>query len=326
MSKWRIGSFLATITFLGIVILAALNIERIQDTISYHRYEPSGDIAAFVDKTGMNEKGRFLFYASQPSLENATDFNTHCESREKTTAILGCYDGHRIYIYNVSDSRLEGIRSTTAAHEMLHAAYKRLSDSDRRMVNKLLEAEYQKLKNNEDLADRMAFYARTQPGERENELHSIIGTEIEDISDELEDYYSRYFSDRSKVVAERQKYFAVFEELRERADNINSQLDTLGKRISENRAAYSAQSASLQRDINSFNARAESGDFASQADFRRERQSLVVRSSTLESLRVSLNNDISKYNQLVNELDDIATETSDLNRSIDSNIEPAPSL
>jgi hypothetical protein len=41
----------------------------------------------------------------------------------------------------------------------------------------------------------------TSPEDRRDEAHSLLGTEYEDLPTELEQYYSQYFSDRSKVVA-----------------------------------------------------------------------------------------------------------------------------
>lgn len=325
MSK-RIVSLVVATLFVGAAIAAALNAQRIQDTILYYQFEPSSDVASLASESGMSDHGRFLFYVSQPAVLEAEEFNNYCEKRELTSAILGCYNGHNIYIYNVTDERLDGIQPTTAAHEMLHAAYRRLSDKDLRMVNSLLEAEYDKLKDNQELANRMDFYARTQPGERENELHSIIGTEIAEISDELEDYYKRYFSDRSMVVAQHGRYYSVFEDLKRKSETLNVELENINKGVSAKRVRYVSESDALQSDILSFNARADRGDFQSQADFSYERQILINRTSTLELLRQEINNDINRYNKLVAELNDLSVETDALNRSMDSHVEPAPSL
>ncbi len=50
----------------------------------------------------------------------------------KRNAILGCYNpsSRDIYIYNVTNSELDGVKEVTAAHEMLHAAWERLSESE----------------------------------------------------------------------------------------------------------------------------------------------------------------------------------------------------
>jgi hypothetical protein len=326
LSKKRIGSLLGTTVLIAAIVTAALNVQLIQDAARYYQYVPSAQIASFVTDTGMNDKGKFLFYASQPMLSEKEEFNQHCVKQERTSAILGCYNGANIYIYNVDDERLDGIRATTAAHEMLHAAYARLSGSERERVDGLLEAEYEKLKNDKELAERMDFYARTQPGDRANELHSIIGTEVRSIGDELEEHYSRYFSSRSKVVEQHERYHSVFVQLTERADSLTGQIDKLGDTIKSQRAAYDSQARMLSGAIDDFNRRADNGDFSSQAAFSYERQQLLAKTAEVDSLRQAINTNINKYNALVAELNSIATETEALNRSIDSNLEPAPSL
>ncbi len=322
----KIGSlFFTTIVLIGAVGVV-LQAQLIRDTFLYYQYEPSETIASFVEQTGMSDYGKFMFYASHPSLETAESFNEHCDKREHSAAVLGCYDGQNIFIYNITDPKLEGIRPTTAAHEMLHAGYKRLSADEKKKVDALVEAEFEKLKDNVELAGRMEFYSRTQPGDQDNELHSIIGTEIEVVGTELEEYYGKYFSDRSKVVAQHKKYNALFEELRLRAEALTSEIDQIASNLEKMKASYESQAGTLQSDIASFNRRASQGEFESQSEFNRERQSLVARSTALEGLRIEINTTISRYNSLVNELNSIATETNALNRSIDSSLEPAPSL
>ncbi len=82
----------------------------------------------------------------------------------------------------------------------------------------------------------------------------------------------------------------------------------------------------LSSAIDDFNRRADNGDFSSQAAFSYERQQLLAKTAEVDSLRQAINTNINKYNALVAELNSIATETEALNRSIDSNLEPAPSL
>lgn len=322
----KVGSLSITIILLVGIVGAALHAQLIRDTVLYYQYAPNETVASFVEQTGMNDRGKFLFYASHPSLETAQSFNEHCEKREHSSAVLGCYDGQNIYIYDITDPKLDGIRPTTAAHEMLHAAYKRLSVNERQDVDTLLEAEYAKLKDNVELADRMEFYSRTQPGDRANELHSIIGTEVAQISSELETHYKKFFSDRSKVVAQHSKYHAIFEELRLKAEALTTEIDQLAASLEGKKSAYESQAASLRNDISTFNRRASQGEFSSQSEFNQERQKLVTRSATLENLRADINATITHYNNLVNELNSIATETNALNRSIDSGVEPVPSL
>lgn len=308
------------------IIAAALHTQFLLDAVRYYQYHPDVSIESFAVDSGMNDRGTFLFYASQPSLESAATFNGKCGKTEATTAILGCYNGQDIYIYNVTDARITNVREVTAAHEMLHAAYARLNSSDKQKINQLLEAEYTALKDNKSLADRIAFYDRTEPGERDNELHSVIGTEIKDISPELETYYKRYFGDRSKVVALHAQYSAVFESLQKQADDLTSRINSLAESIKSQSAEYNTEANDVEHAIGAFNTRAQQGDFKNQAQFSAERQALVARTTALETMRVKVNDTIAEYNQRVSELNSIATQTEELNHSLDSTLAPAPSL
>lgn len=325
-SRGWIGPLVVVSLFVALVLAAALNLQLIVDVVRYFQYQPDSSIQAFATGTGMNDRGRFLFYASEPSLENGATFSSKCGKTEATTAILGCYNGQNIYIYNVSDARITNVRDVTAAHEMLHAAYKRLSPNDKQKIDQLLEAEYATLKDDKDLADRMAFYGRSEPGERDNELHSVIGTEIKNINSELETYYKRYFADRSKVVSLYAQYNSVFEALQQQASDLTSQINTLAGSIKDQSDAYNAEVRSVESAISSFNRRAQQGDFNSQAQFTSERQVLIARTVALDSMRERVNAAIVEYNRLTKQLNSIATQTEELNHSLDSTLDPAPSL
>ena len=62
--------------------------------------------------------------------------------------MLGCYILNKgIYVYDITDDRLAGVRQVTTAHEMLHAAYDRLSVKERAQVDAMTAAAYEKLDN-----------------------------------------------------------------------------------------------------------------------------------------------------------------------------------
>lgn len=307
-------------------VFLIVNRQPILDQISVWQYQPSNEIAQIVPKSGMNDGGKFYFYISHPSIESAEEFNKKCSRKETGTAILGCYNGQTIFIYNVTDERLDGIKEVTAAHEMLHAAYSRLGEAEKKSVNELLEKEYEQLKNNKQFAERMAFYDRTEPGERDNELHSIIGTEVASISAELEMYYKKYFEDRLKAVRLHEKYAAVFNSLQKRGEEISAKLTDLAKAIESGSSQYNNDVAQLNQDIAAFNAKASSGGFSSGADFNAERARLIARANQLDIARQTVNDSIAEYNQLREELAAIATESDTLNKSIDSSLAPTPRL
>ncbi|MEO7904622.1 MAG: hypothetical protein ABIR91_02400, partial [Candidatus Saccharimonadales bacterium] len=235
-------------------------------------------------------------------------------------------DGTNIYIYDVTDQRLDGIKAVTAAHEMLHAAYARLSDADKQRIDSLLESEYDKLKDNRNFTERMAFYARTEPGERSNELHSVIGTEVSDIGSELEQYYSRYFKDRQVVVQLHDGYSKVFTDLQDRANQLVKQLDTLSAAIKSDSAKYNTMVADLNKAISDFNARTQNNEFSSQSEFAQERAVLLQRADQLDQMRNDINASIARYDALQTQLESVSSQSDALNRSIDSSLAPAPTV
>jgi chromosome segregation ATPase len=281
---------------------------------------------ALADRTDMSSGGKFYFYASHPSIDTAEKFNKQCDRAEESVAILGCYDGQNIYIYDITDSRLDGIREVTAAHEMLHAAYARLNEDEKQKVNVLLEAEYAKLKDTAEFAERMSFYARSEPGERDNELHSIIGTEVKTIGVELEAHYRRYFNDRSKIVGLHEAYASVFAALQSRSKQLGVTLTALGNEIEADSSSYNTAVTQLNADINTFNARANNGGFGSVSEFESARAKLVARANQLEEERASINDKVARYDVIRQELTSVASESEALSRSIDSSLAPAPSL
>lgn len=318
---------MATTVTVALAAFLFFNRQWAIDQLTVWQYDPSGAVATLATRSGMNSNGKFIFYASQPSIDTAQTFNQACGStHEVNTAILGCYVDHRIYVYNVTNQQLDGIKSVTAAHEMLHAAYERMSGSERAQVNKLVEAEYDKLKSNKDFAERMSFYAKTEPGQRDNELHSILGTEVADLSPALEQHYKQYFTDRQKVVALYENYSSVFTKLQTESQQIVAQMNNLSASINSRVQRYNADVAQLTADIQSFNDRAKNGGFSSQAQFNSERSALVARTTALDDERQGINSDIQKYNQLRSELAQISSQSEELNQSINSSLSPAPSI
>lgn len=325
-NKGSIASVLLAVVFIILAGLLWFNRQLVVDHLSVWQYQPNEEVVGLASRAGMNGNGTFIFYTGHPVIEEAGSFNQKCTRKEANSAVLGCYSGQNIFIYNVKDTRLDGIREVTAAHEMLHAVYIRLGDTERARINDLLAKEYEKLKDRQEFSERMAFYERTEPGERDNELHSIIATEVGSIGVELEEYYARYFADRARVVELHEKYAAVFSDLQKRGESIAAQLTQLASTIEVETDGYNAAVNSLNQDIVTFNARTNSGGFSSDAAFQNERNSLIARARQLDGRRATISASIKEYNQLRDELAALATESEALNRSIDSSLAPAPSL
>jgi hypothetical protein len=325
-SSGHIVGAILTLVFAASAVWLYVNQQYVLDQVSAWQYQPTAEVQAIPVRAGLNDQARFLLYSSHASIDDAQKFNQECSRVEQNSATLGCYTGNRIYVYNITDARLDGIKEVTASHEMLHAAYQRLSTDERKKVNVLLEAEYLKLKNNKDFADRMAIYARSEPDQRDNELHSIIGTEIQTISPELETYYTKYFTDRHKVTALYGQYQAIFSELAAKSTSLSDEMKVLGDQIAAKTQAYNTAVKQLNTAISDFNNKAMGGGFSSQDEFNSARAALVVKVRQLDAQRTSVNNDIVTYQRLYKELQAIASQSDALNRSIDSSLAPAPQI
>lgn len=302
-----------------------LNQRYVVDQLTVWQYHPDTDVKAIVDKSDMSGKGKFLFYASQPTIDGTQAFNQYCEKSEPQSAILGCYNNLKIYIYDVDDPKLDGIEEVTAAHEMLHAAWDRLDGPEKTRISKLLEATYMKL-NDKNLNQRMEYYARTEPTERENELHSILGTEFSNLGQELETYFDTYFDDRGVVVGLHQQYASVFESVQQKGETLATRLNQLAADINQQTKSYNAAVSALNKDIMNFNQQANNGSFSSRAEFNTTRTNLLARSKNLEQERRSINEKIKTYQAVRKQLEAINSQAEALNRSIDSSLAPAPSV
>lgn len=278
------------------------------------------------NRASLNDTGTFIFYATHPEIDDSQTFNGKCGRKEQGTAVIGCYVDNRIYVYDVTDKRLDGIKEVTAAHEMLHAAYERMGDSERTKVNQLIEVEYAKLKDDPSLAERMAFYARTEPGERDNELHSIIGTEVASISPELEAHYAKYFKMRSDVVALHAAYNQNFIDLENQKKTLGNQLDTLKQKIDLDKISYAAEVDALNSDIRAFEQKAKSGGFTTQTALNSQRNALQARIDAVNEERDAINSEIDQFKTLVDQYNQTITQSQDLYKSIDSTLTPAPQV
>jgi hypothetical protein len=314
------------VSFVFLATLAYLNKQYIIDRVTVWRFIPAAGVLDLVDRAGMNDNGKFFYLAGQPKIETAQDFNNNCQRVEVTTSILGCYNNGLIYIYNVIDPKLDGIREVTAAHEALHAIYSRIGESEKSKINLLLESEYAKLISDSDFKEKMAFYDRSEAGQRDNELFSIIGTEVASINPELEVYYGKYFSDRQKVVSLNQKYITVFKTVRDKASDLKSKMDIIATDITDKTNQYNSSINKLNSDIQSFNEDAKNNVFLSQEQFDIQREQLVNNIDLIDSRRVYLNNEINQYNVILGEYNSLATQSQDLYKSIDSNLAPTPSI
>ncbi len=272
-------------TVLALVLVAAgvfafLGFQRLLDQYTVWTFRPSEAVSSLIASSQLTDEGRFIFLASKPVIESSTVFASSCASNQEGSGILGCYlpRDRSIHLFAVTEPRLAGLTDVVAAHEMLHAAWDRFSTTEQQQLVPLLEREASKLEGDPAFQARLDYYAKNEPGQRDNELHSIIGTEIASISPELEAHYAKWLGNRRTLVQLQGKTNAVFTGLEKRSAELSESMDALRAAISDEYASYTSGYAQLNADIRRFNAR---------TDFTSKRQADMVK-GTLETRRTSL--------------------------------------
>jgi hypothetical protein len=291
-------------------------IPRVIDTVRAYNFHAPANIVAIDTRLKFTARGTDIFYASSPQIDSQQEFNNNCGTQERTSAILGCFYKDTIYLYDLKNSELDGTLEVTAAHEMLHAAYQRLSVVERLVVDQMIKEEYEKVKDNSTIKELMSYYSTSEPGEEINELHSILGTTIATLSPNLEHYYSRYFKDRAVVVSLNAQYNRVFAQLNAQTDELEKKLAASEPEITQLLSQYDADRTELETDVANFNARAKAGQFSSQTTFNNERDALLGRITELNKRQATINAKVAEYNADVKELNTISTHTNELYQSM----------
>lgn len=315
--------YLPTVTTIVTLLLTLCTIlvfffyQDIRDTVRAAFYDPVEGITEIRTRTGMTQAGERIFYATHPQIVGADIFNASCPRKEQSSPVIGCYTpADAIYLYNITNEKLDGIKEVTAVHELLHAVWQRMGESERQQIGVQLQEIYEQQPDTV-LKDRMKYYHMHQPGQELNELHSIVGTELVKLTPELERHYERYFN-RSIVLGLHKKYGGYYNSLTTEMLSVRTDADSIASTITEKTKLYEVQAQQLQADIGHFNARAESGDFASQRVFVLERAALISRQQELETLRTEINGLIDQHGLLKERYTEITRDIDALNKSIDS--------
>ena len=305
------------------------NQRMIKDQLVAFQFETPESIASYIDQAGLSEQGSLYLRTSLPRVVPAYEFDRYCTRNEPGIGVLGCYTTRdsRIFLYDVTDPRLESIEPVVAAHEMLHAVWFRMSGEDRAALEPLLEEAYVGLGPEHPLVERLATYEADDPASRYPELYSIIGTEIRDIPGELEAHYAQYFENRSLVVDLADRVYRVFDTLQAELEQLSNELSSRNAEIEGLRYTYEETSRVLTGDIVAFNEKASTpGAFPSKSQFEAARAELVERQERLESMRISLQTKIKEYNELLEELIVLNDEVSELNQGINVTLEAKDEL
>ena len=213
--------FSLTFSFLAANIYKQLNRDRLptsqilstteidDDTIDSHYPDISQEIKDLANRLELTIEGKRLFYEYQPEIfETDSDPDYLCNKNVKVNwrvTISGCWSIQNTKkIYLLRNSNLE----TSAAHELLHAAYYDLyihgkHETIEEDVITVFNQHNEELKKLINVYDSLHGDKNTEFKDLSvyNELHSFIGSQIEEIPQGLEEHYTRYFNDRQKIVS-----------------------------------------------------------------------------------------------------------------------------
>lgn len=289
------------------------------DWFRLYGYTPSAAIVGFSDDTTMTPAARHLLYINRPKEAAKADFASFCPSKTEQTIILGCYHPVQrgIAVLKVDDSRLDGIEEVTTAHEMLHAAYDRLSAADKASVDSQLQDFY-----DHGLTDsRVKETLQSYPAEdRVNEMHSILGTEVAQLPAGLETYYKRYFTDRSKVAAYAARYSEAFTSRKQAVNQYDAQLKQWNEQIEQNTAQLDDMRSQLDQLQQNLQQSRAAGDISSYNKAVPEYNAEVDAYNQLAQATRSL---ITQYNETVKARNAVALEERDLQQAISSKVPAA---
>lgn len=317
----KTSRFITGIIFIGLLAggtVAYIKKQSILDALALRNYAPNQRVVSLADDTTMKDNTRRVFYVNHPEINDKASFKQNCHATEQSI-VLGCYVQHKgIYLLDVTDPRLEGVMQVTSAHEVLHAEYDRLSKSERTRVDQMTASFYASL-DNDRIKKTIDQYAAKDSSIVPNELHSILASEVRNLSPELETYYARYFNDRAKVVDFSEKYEQTFVDLTNQVEAYDEQLKELKATIDSNQLEIEGQS----RDIESKKAQLEamlSADKTAEYNEAVPDYNAVVNS--YNALIGTTRKYISEYNEIVEKRNAIATTEQQLVEAINSNVIP----
>lgn len=300
---------------IGLLVTCWWQRQAIYDYIQLRGYNPSTVIVGLADSSTMTDSARRVFYVNKPQQEDRSTFASSCPSSTEQSVVLGCYIGGQrgIYLLRVDNQELTGIQQVTAAHEMLHAAYDRLSSNERTRIDGLLQQYYDTGLQDQSIKDTIDAYRKTEPNDIVNEMHSIIGTQASDLPKELEQYYARYFRNRGMLVGYYNGYEQAFTSRQQQIKDYDLQLADTKKSIDELEATTETGQQELQAQRNQLNQQRQSGDTAAYnagvSDYNRAVNAYNASVRRLQTL-------VSTYNELVVRRNSIAFEERQLVESL----------
>lgn len=312
-----ISRLLSTLIVFALAAGIVTQKQAIQDELKLYNYTAPAAVADLATQDGMTSYARKIYYVNHPDIISGSSFYQYCPNNGgEKTIILGCYHGGQsgIVLLGVTEPLLNGVEQVTAAHEMLHAAYDRLSSSAKAKVDAMLQDYYKHDLHDSRLLAIIDAYKISEPNDVVNEMHSVFGSEVANLPQPLEQYYKKFFNDRAQVTAFAAKYQAEFTSRQNivaqddaQLATLKSQIDTIESNLKIQIANINSQQANLlslrSTDVGAYNA------------------GVPGYNQLVDSYNHDVNNLqdlVVQYNQLVNSRNAVALEENQLAKELTS--------
>jgi hypothetical protein len=275
---------------LSIIVLGAafgIGFGPVSDYFTIRDANPA--MVKLAQQAGMSRQGEVLFLRTNPQIDSDTQFPNDCSTASSNSngeSVLGCYvsSTNRIYILQMPND-LYDEEVSTAAYEMLHPVYDDLLQSGSNNVNQAIESAYSAVESDpssctDDISSMVGVFAKTEPGARDNELFSLLGTECDNLPSDLLSYYSPYFANIYDDVADNQQVSDLLQNDLTQINQLNTTINQLNSKIATD--LYDT----------------ESWDGINESEFNYDYN---IYSQNIDTA----NNDIDQYNQLVNQYNSV---------------------
>lgn len=265
-----------------------------QDWVASWGYAPTEEVAELEEALDLTWRGQLIWAAVNPTLEEAEAFNEYCDSHDAEVSVLGCYapSEDKVYIYLITDETLKDANKSTAAHELLHAAWDRMTELEQAEVREWLDELYES--DREWFDEELSTY---EDDEWTEEMYTRAATKRRELPAELEEHYGKYFEDRAQVVQYYENYQEPLDELNAELDERWAELDELDVAIEEERAEYIAAVDEYNGRVERFNICADTPGCFNETTFAWQRQQLTAEGDELDAWQEALNGRIRDYNQ-----------------------------
>lgn len=314
--------------FIAVAAIGLWQRQFLSDWLSASQFSPSQKMSQVTKHLALTDAGQRVFYATHPEVSTASVFAGQCSGVKhvEQSHILGCYKKDQIFLLRVDDKRLAGIVEVTAAHELLHAVWARLGETERATLSKILQKAYRQETNSDtELEKRMRVYKDLSKADFVDELHSVFATEVQNLPPTLEKHYAEWFTSRKTLLSYYAHSYGVFREIAQKSTHLQKQMKELRSWITAAKNSYSADLQAYNSAVDDLLARNNRYEFSDNpGQFAILRNQLLEKQQDLLKRYEEINQKVQEHNSLRAELLKLQELNNSLQSKLDTEISPSP--